>query len=100
MKATGNRTRTRERHSEREKNALLGRNQEQVNRGAARHFESSSKDMSEQPLFQEPFRYFRTPYSQALVSCHAVADRGVLIDQIAVRIMLDHVSSRVPPVVN
>lgn len=48
---------------------------------------------------QEPRRHFRSPHGQRLITRRRIPYRGLVIDQIPVRIMLDHISCSIPPVV-
>jgi hypothetical protein len=50
-------------------------------------------------LFQKPRWDFGAPDCQRFVSRWTIPDRCLVIDQIAIGIMLNHISSRIPPVV-
>lgn len=50
-------------------------------------------------LIQEPLRNLRSPNGQTLMTSGSVTYRGIFIDLISVRIVLNHITSRVPPVV-
>lgn len=57
---------------------------------------TSSKD---ETLLQEPSWNLRPPNSQRLIPSGAVANRGLIIHQISIRIVLDHVAGSIPPVI-
>lgn len=50
-------------------------------------------------LLEEPCWYFWAPNSQRLIASWTIADRGLLIDDVAINIVLDHVVGGIPPIV-
>ena len=50
-------------------------------------------------LFQKPRWDFRSPNSEGLVPRWAISNRCLVINEISIRVMLDHIPSSVPPVI-
>jgi len=51
------------------------------------------------PLIKEPLRHFWTPDSQRLIAGGTITNRSLLIDDVAVDVVLNHVMRSVPPIV-